>query len=98
MQLKKIDLELDLGWVPRDQNVEADTLTNSDFTGFGEHNRIDKNFEDIEFLVLNTSMEKAEELDKDIKFAKSSKELKGDRPEETMKKRKRGTTKWEDPW
>ena len=98
MQLKKCNLELDLGWVPRDQNTEADALTNSDFSGFLPEKRIERNFEDIQFEVLDKLVEKAAELDKDIRLAKSSKELKGDRPEETIRKRKRGQTRWEDPW
>jgi hypothetical protein len=98
MQLKKCNLELDLGWVPRDQNTEADALTNSDFSGFLPEKRIERNFEDIQFEVLDKLVEKAGELDKDIRLAKSSKELKGDRPEETIRKRKRGQTRWEDPW
>ena len=98
MQLKKCNLELDLGWVPRDQNTEADALTNNEFSGFLPEKRIEKNFEDIQFEVLDKLIEKAGELDKDIKLAKSSKEMKGDRPEETLRKRKRGQTRWEDPW
>ena len=98
MQLKKCNLELDLGWVPRDQNTEADALTNSDFSGFLPEKRIERNFEDIQFEVLDKLVEKAGALDKDIRLAKSSKELKGDRPEETIRKRKRGQTRWEDPW
>ena len=98
MQLKKCNLELDLGWAPRDQNTEADALTNNEFSGFLPEKRIEKNFEDIQFEVLDKLIEKAGELDKDIKLAKSSKEMKGDRPEETLRKRKRGQTRWEDPW
>ena len=33
-QLKKRCLRLDLQWVPRDENEEADGLTNLDFSGF----------------------------------------------------------------
>merc|ERR1712102_11877 len=33
-QLKKTSLKLDLQWVPRDQNEEADALTNRDFSSF----------------------------------------------------------------
>ena len=34
VQLRKYDLDLDLGWVPRAQNTEADALTNEEFSGF----------------------------------------------------------------
>ena len=39
-----------------------------------------KGFEELEFEILNSLMEKAGELDAEIKLAKSSKEAKGDRP------------------
>eukprot|EP00435_Cladocopium_sp_Y103_P070757 s861_g36.t1 len=94
MQLKKINLELNLGWVPRNQNIEADALTNSEFAGFCPSKRIEKDFEDMQFIILNELMNKAGEMDKDIKMAKSSKELKGDRPEETKFKKKRGQTRF----
>eukprot|EP00435_Cladocopium_sp_Y103_P032404 s306_g8.t1 len=93
MQLKKINLELDLGWVPRNQNIEADALTNSDFTGFCPSKRIEKDFEDMQFIILNDLVNKAGEMDEEIKLAKSSKELKGDRPEEARHKKKRGQTR-----
>ena len=98
MQLKKINLELDLGWIPRGQNTAADALTNHEFEGFELSRRIMVEFEDIEFLVLNKLMAKAGILDQELKLAKSSKEAKGDRPKEVGIKRKRGQTRWEDPW
>ena len=49
-------------------------------------------------MVLDKLMKKAGELDEEMKFAKSSKEAKADRPESTLAKRKRGQTKREDPW
>eukprot|EP00438_Fugacium_kawagutii_P021260 Skav214659 [mRNA] locus=scaffold1706:67894:68805:- [translate_table: standard] len=98
MWLKRFNMELDLGWIPRGQNVEADALTNLEFEGFSPALRIEVDFEKIEFLVLNTLMEKAGSLDDEIRLAKSSKEVKGDRPQKDVSKRKRGQTKWEDPW
>ena len=47
---------------------------------------------------MDKLMAKAADLDDEIKLAKSSKEAKGDRPTESMHKRKRGQTRWEDPW
>ena len=41
-QLERVGLELDLTWAPRNQNVEADALTNSEFQGFDEKKRIRK--------------------------------------------------------
>ena len=98
MQLRRINLELDLRWIPRGQNVAADALTNREFAGFDPAKRIEKNFEDIQFMVLDKLMKIAGELDEEIRMAKSSKEAKGDRPTTMVLKRKRGQTKWEDPW
>ena len=43
-------------------------------------------------------MELAEELDEEVKLAKTSREAKGDRPESTKKAKKKGEMKWKDPW
>ena len=95
-QLKKVGLELDLCWVPRDQNTEADSLTNERFEGFKTENRIEKKFEELEWLVMGELMQKASELDAEVKFAKTSKESKstGSGPAKV----KKGETKWKDPW
>ena len=98
VQLQKLGLELELGWVPRGQNEEADALTNKEFAGFDMNQRIEKDFGDLKFEVLDDLMKKAGELDEEIRLAKSSKEAKSDRPVDKNLKRKRGETKWKDPW
>ena len=100
-QLRENALELDLQWIPRGQNEEADDLTNERFDRFDDKNRIAVDFTAMRFKVLDTLMEKAGQLDEDIALAKSSREAKQDRPSRTgeaEKKRKRGETKWKDPW
>eukprot|EP00435_Cladocopium_sp_Y103_P008053 s2362_g2.t1 len=90
VRLQRLGLELELGWIPRDQNEEADALTNKGFEGFDTEKRIMKKFEDVEFMVLVELMEKAGQLDAEIKLAKSPKEAKGDRPVDVgMKRNKR---------
>ena len=95
-QLKMAGLELDLGWVPRDQNTPADSLTNGIFDGFTETERIKVDFKDLKWLVLDEFMAKAGELDSEVKLAKTSKEVKGSSEKDA--KVKRGETKWKDPW
>ena len=97
-QLERLGLELDLAWAPRNQNVEADALTNSEYQGFDPKKRILKELEEIEFVLLHELLEEAAEMNEELKMARSSKEAKGDRPEkeERIKKRK-GQTRWEDP-
>ena len=95
-QLKSAGLELDLGWVPRDQNTPADSLTNGIFDGFSGSKRIQVDFKDLKWLVLDELMAKAGELDSEVKLAKTSKEVKDFSGKDT--KVKRGETKWKDPW
>ena len=100
-QLRENALELDLQWIPRGQNEEADDLTNERYDRFSPEKRIAVDFTGIKFKVLDRLMEEAGKLDSEIALAKSSKEAKQDRPSNTGQreaKRKRGETKWKDPW
>ena len=94
-QLKKTGMELDLHWIPRDQNVPADSLTNGRFDGFDPEKRIQIEFEDLEFIILKDLIELAGKLDEEIKMIKTSKEAKGSKKDTKVKK---GETKWKDPW
>ena len=87
---------MDLGWVPRDQNTPADSLTNGIFDGFSGSKRIQVDFKDLKWLVLDELMAKAGELDSEVKLAKTSKEVIDFSGKDT--KVKRGETKWKDPW
>ena len=98
-QLERVGLELDLTWAPRNQNVEADALTNSEFQGFDEKKRIRKELGEVEFILLHDLMREAAEMNEELKMVKSSKEAKGDRPQqEKPAKRRKGQTGWQDPW
>ena len=98
-QLERLGLEMDLAWAPRNQNVEADALTNSEFQDFCPEKRIKKELEDVEFVLLHELMQEAAEMNEELKMARSSKEAKGDRPEREEPQRKRkGQTRWQDPW
>ena len=97
-QLDSAGLELDLRWVPRLQNEEADALTNELFDAFWERNRIEVDFCKLPFILLWEMMELAGEFDEEVKMAKNSREAKGDRPDSTKKAKKKGEMKWKDPW
>ena len=97
-QLDEANLELDLRWVPRLQNEEADALTNELFDGFSPENRIEVDFNKLPFILLWELMDLAGELDEEVKMAKTSREAKGDRPDSTKKAKKKGEMKWKDPW
>ena len=99
-QLDRLGIDLDLQWVPRWQNQEADDLTNERFDDFQEENRIAVQFEELQFLVMSRLLEKAGQLDEELKLYKTSKEaklakLKADL---TDKKSRKGQMRWQDPW
>ena len=66
-QLKARDLELDLEWVPRGQNEEADALTNGEYSSFSSERRIMVKVEDLPFKILPRMVTIADELYADVK-------------------------------
>jgi len=73
-QLKMRQAELGLLWVPRDQNEEADDLTNGEFGRFSESKRIHVDLGKLKWLVLDELMVSAEALYQEVKGAR---ELRG---------------------
>ena len=66
-QMKKRHMEMDLLWAPRNQNEEADALTNGEFAMFDSKLRIDIDIANLDFEVLPRLMAQAESLYEDIK-------------------------------
>ena len=99
-QLDRRGIELDLQWVPRWQNQEADDLTNERFDDFDERRRIDVQFEQLDFMVMGKLLEKAGELDSELRLHKTSKEAKQamERPSGEKVRSKKGQLRWQDPW
>ena len=64
------NLSLELVWVPRDQNVPADDLSNGLFHKFDIKNRIDVDVAGMHFHVLNDLLEAADELFMDVESRK----------------------------
>ena len=65
------DLVLDLHWVPRNQNEEADALTNHDFGDFRPQNRIACDFASVKWIVLETMMSAGMQLYSELDAAKA---------------------------
>ena len=65
-------MDLSLEWVPRDQNEEADSLTNLDFGAFSEENRVQVDPCAANWLVLPEMLAAAEHLYAEAKAAKSA--------------------------
>ena len=70
-QMDKADIALALDWAPRDQNAEADALTNGDFHDFSSDKRIVFEFGDLHFIVLNKLMATMAELSAEVAAAKA---------------------------
>lgn len=67
LQLRDRAAELNLEWVPRDQNEEADALTNEEFGAFDPGRRIDVKVEDLQWKILPEMLRVSEEVYKDLK-------------------------------
>ncbi len=51
-QLEARQARLDLHWIPRESNAEADRLSNGDSTGFSPHLRVPVDIGSLEFILL----------------------------------------------
>ena len=99
VQLEAAGLCLDLRWVPREQNVEADALTNEEFGDFSEQNRIEVTMEDLDFKVIPVLMKEAAKLDKEIMVTKEDRKRNKLEKMEVAKKAKiTDKLRWKEPW
>ena len=62
VQLRTRGMGLRLHWAPRDQNEEADALTNEEFSAFAPENRVHIEVESLPWLVLPKMSAAAEEI------------------------------------
>ena len=60
-------MDLALSWAPREQNEEADALTNEDFSGFDPMRRVAVQLSDVKWIVLDKMMDVSENLYKDVR-------------------------------
>ena len=61
--LSRARLSLGLKWRPREENTEADQLTNEVFTGFDDDLRIQVRWTDLDFGVLNSLVKTHDEFE-----------------------------------
>ena len=73
-------------WVPRDQNEEADSLTNSDFRHFSADKRIAVELEDLPFGVLHGLLAKGEAYVAELAAARANGKQAGGPAEKRQKK------------
>jgi hypothetical protein len=66
VQLEERGLLFELQWIPREQNTEADAITNGDFTWLNPLRRLDVILERLPFLVLPKLLKEGAVFYKDI--------------------------------
>jgi hypothetical protein len=97
-QLRKRKALLDLVWVPRDDNTEADELTNLDYHSFDMANRIEVEFKTIKWEVLPDILQVSEDLYKDVCQQRETRKSRNIQPIAKRKRAVAGKLKWTDPW
>jgi len=70
-QKRAREVELYLRWIPRDDNAEADALTNWDFSGFTMENRVLVEWPKLQWMVLESMMDEAQQLYDDIQASRT---------------------------
>ena len=99
-QLQAGDFDLALEWIPREQNEEADALSNGDFSSFDLGRRMEIDVPSLRFLVLDRMLGVAEHLYAETKAAKAKRkqEEEDGTHQEVKKVRPHDRLKARDPW
>ena len=71
-QLAALGSELQLHWIPREQNEESDNLSKGRFDAFDPKNRIEVDWERAPLLVIPKLVDHAMDFDKEIQMKKTS--------------------------
>lgn len=71
--LSRLNAVMKLNWRPREQNQEADDLTNGDFSKFDLSNRCQVVWEQLDLTVLNTLLIESESFRTELDSLKSNK-------------------------
>ena len=96
-QLRKLRLNLDLQWIPRNQNEEADALTNCDFGAFSEDRRIHVNISELKCLVLDEMFRAADSLNADMKDRRAAQSAGTGAPAKS-REQKQAPLREREPW
>ena len=93
--LRVMKTSLNLRWRKRDENIEADQLTNLDFSSFKESLRIPIRPGEMEWLVFDKLQAPAEELYHELQALKKTKVTSVTSSFKTPPSKR---LKWRDPW
>ena len=96
--LEQRGLWLDLEWTPREQNVEADALTNEDFTLFDPLKRIEVNWSVARYPILEKFMARGVELFTELEAARRERREAGVAPKDGHGRAKRRKRRESEPW
>jgi hypothetical protein len=95
-QLRARSMVLNLGWTPRDQNEEADALTNGDYSSFDPARRVKVVIEEVPWLVLPRMMQVATDIYEEVQRRRTAKT---ERPTQgPPAKKAKGGLRQRDPW
>ena len=93
-QMRQRGMELSLRWAPREQNEEADALTNEDFTAFDPGRRVVVDLQKIKWLVLDDMLAVSENIYEEVRRQREAKP----RRVGSLQKAKGGSLRERDPW
>ena len=96
-QMQARAMALNLEWAPRDQNEEADALTNGDFSLFDTRKRVVVDLEEIRWLVLPRMLVVAGSIYEAVQGRKAGRapaRLEGPRPRAKAKAKLRQREPW----
>ena len=61
VQIETKRIQLDVSWAPRDQNTEADAITNGDWSWLRKENQVAKDLSKLPFIVLHDLLVRGEQ-------------------------------------
>ena len=96
--LEAKQLLLDAAWAPREWNAEADALTNEDFSGFKEENRVPFDFAHHRWHVFDDLREEGRSFYAESLLARASRPHPGPVTRRGGRKAKTASLKDRDPW
>ena len=98
LQMRLRNFSLNLEWIPRLQNQEADALTNGDYTGFSPENQIQVDLEALPLQVVPELLPVAEAFYKDLDDKRAAAKVAGGRGAGRASKPPREPLRFRDPW